>query len=113
PARSRSKTSAAPSGSWKACVRVRPRRALILAFVLLGPFPASAESFRVIVPRSAPAPVSFGATEMARALTQAGHTLTRGRAAVTISVAPSGPGGAEVFTIERHGTAVRVVGGDA
>src|SRR5207247_5520352 len=57
--------------------------------------------------------VSFGATEMVRALSQAGHLLTRGRAAVTISVATSSPGGTESFTIERGGTTVRVAGGDA
>src|SRR5207302_6173544 len=54
-----------------------------------------------------------GATEMVRALTQAGHTLTRGRAAVTISMGTGGPGGAEAFTIERRGNTLRVVGGDA
>jgi hypothetical protein len=91
----------------------RRSRFLSLVPILFLAASASADSFRLILPRGAPPPVSFGAAEMTRALTQAGHGLARGRATLTLTVATNGPGGPEGFVIEPHGSSVRVVGGGA
>jgi hypothetical protein len=73
--------------------------------------PAWSETYHLTLPANAPSAVRFGAAEMAQSLAEAGHRA--GRTGVAISVTTVGPGGPEAFAIQRRGSAVRVVGGDA
>src|SRR5207253_2195946 len=82
---------------------------LLLLLAFPRPLPTWADAYRLALPANAPAPVRFGAEQMARSLAEAGHRP--GRGGVAISVTSMGPGGAEAFAIQRRGAAVRVVGG--
>lgn len=83
----------------------------LLLFCLLSPLAARADGYRLVLPPRAPAPVQFGAGELARSLAAAGHQP--GRSGVVIKVVIGGIAGPEGFMIQRRGSAVRVVGSDA